>query len=222
MGASFTHRIHPRTPLVVNGRFPASIVTARPAALAWLRLRALGCAVAVLAGSAAFPAAQSIPQAPVSTPEYQLKAVFLFNFAQFVSWPEGTFADSAAPLVIGVLGADPFGSYLDETVRGEVVGGHPLEVRRFGSLEGIRECHILFVSRDEAGDLPAVLRALEGSSVLTVGDAEEFAGSGGMIRFVTDRNRIRLQINLEAARATGLTLSSKLLRPAEIVRQGRD
>ena len=189
-------------------------------ARAWLR--ALGCAAAVLIGSAVPPAAQSAPQAPAATPEYQLKAVFLFNFAQFVSWPAEAFADSAAPLVIGVLGTDPFGAYLDETVRGEAVEGHPLVVRRFGDLAGIGDCHILFVARDEVTDLPALLRAIEGRSVLTVSDVEGFAGSGGMIRFVNDRNRIRLRINLEAARAAHLTLSSKLLRPAEIVRQGQD
>jgi hypothetical protein len=185
-------------------------------------LRALGCAGAILIGSAALPAAQNTPQAPAATPEYQLKAVFLFNFAQFVSWPPEAFADSAAPLVIGVLGTDPFGAYLDETVRGEVVEGHPLVVRRFGDFAGIGDCHILFVSRDEVTDLPALLRAIEGRSVLTVSDAEGFAASGGMIRFVNDRNRIRLRINLEAARAAHLTLSSKLLRPAKIVRQGQD
>jgi YfiR/HmsC-like len=189
---------------------------------AWGWLRALGCAAAVLTGSAALPAAQNTPQAPTATPEYQLKAVFLFNFAQFVSWPAEAFADSAAPLVIGVLGTDPFGAYLDETVRGEVVEGHPLVVRRFSDLAGIGDCHILFVSQDEVTDLPALLRAIEGRSVLTVSDVEGFAASGGMIRFVNDRNRIRLRINLEAARAAHLTLSSKLLRPAEIVRQGQD
>ena len=185
-------------------------------------LRALGCAAAVLTGSAALRAAQSTPQAPAATPEYQLKAVFLFNFAQFVSWPAEAFADSAAPLVIGVLGTDPFGAYLDETVRGEVVAGHPLVVRRFGDLAGIGDCHILFVARDDVTDLPAVLRAIEGRSILTVSDLEGFAGSGGMIHFVNDRNRIRLRIDLQAARGAHLTLSSKLLRPAEIVRQGQD
>jgi hypothetical protein len=169
------------------------------------------------AGSAA-PAA-----APAqASPEYQLKAVFLFNFAQFVEWPAGAFPGPDAPLVIGILGDDPFGPYLDETIRGESVNNRPLSIRRYRTVQEIDTCQILFVSRREQGHLQGILDSLKGRSILTVSDAEGFASRGGMIRFVTDRNRIRLRINLEAARAANLTLSSKLLRPAQIVRRGED
>lgn len=181
----------------------------------WLQL-----AVWLAAGAATMPA-DTVAQSPAS-PEYQLKAVFLFNFAQFVEWPASAFPDSAAPLVIGVLGADPFGSYLDETVRGETVDEHPLVVRRFRSVDEITTCHILFVSRQEESRLTGILDSLKGRSVLTVSDADRFASRGGMIRFVTDHNRIRLRINLDAAKAAHLTLSSKLLRPAQIVSDGKD
>jgi hypothetical protein len=67
-----------------------------------------------------------------------------------------------------------------------------------------------------------VLDSLKGRPILTVGDTDRFAGRGGMIRFVTDRNRIRLRINLEAATAANLKISSKLLRPAEIVATGKE
>ena len=155
------------------------------------------------------------------TPEYQLKAVFLFNFAQFIEWPASAFPEPDMPLNICVLGKDPFGAYLDETVRGESVSGHPLAVRRYREPEGIAGCHILFVSRDQ-GNVRQVLDSLKGRSVLTVSDEDRFATNGGMIRFVTERNRIRLRINLEAARAANLTISSKLLRPAQIVASGKD
>jgi len=157
-----------------------------------------------------------------SSPEYQLKAVFLFNFAQFVEWPASAFPEPDTPLGICILGEDPFGGYLDETVRGETVGNHPLAVQRYRTVDEIRDCHILFVSRREQGHLSEILDSLKGHSVLTVSDAERFASRGGMIRFVTDHNRIRLRINLEAARAANLTLSSKLLRPAQIVPLGKD
>lgn len=163
------------------------------------------------------PWAQSAPPK-----EYQLKAVFLFNFAQFVEWPPQAFPEPDTPLVIGVLGNDPFGSYLDETVRGETVDRHPLAVRRFRRVDEITACHILFITRPADSHLPDVLAALKGRTILTVGDAERFAGQGGMIRFVTDRNRIRLRINVDAAEAAGLKISSKLLRPAEIVSTGRE
>jgi hypothetical protein len=172
---------------------------------------------AFAAASAPAPVPAQTSAAPVAVPEYQIKAVFLFNFAQFVEWPATAFPDSGGPLVIGVLGEDPFGPYLDETVRGETVHGRPIEVRRFQRLSEITDCHILFVSQGELDRLDEVLVALKDRSVLTVSDAENFAARGGMVRFLTDRNRIRLQINLEAARAAGLTLSSKLLRPARIV-----
>ena len=161
--------------------------------------------------------AQSSPN-----PEYQLKAVFLFNFAQFVEWPPSAFPNSQTPLVIGILGEDPFGPYLDETVRGEAVQAHPLAVQRSRRVEEIRNCHILFVGRQEQERLGEILDTLKGRPALTVSDADGFARRGGMIRFVTDRNRIRLRINLEAARDAQLTLSSKLLRPAQIVRTGED
>jgi uncharacterized protein DUF4154 len=157
-----------------------------------------------------------------ASPEYQLKAVFLFNFAQFVEWPASAFPGPDAPLVIGILGDDPFGPYLDETIRGESVNNRPLSIRRYRTVQEIDTCHILFVSRREQGHLQGILDSLKGRSILTVSDFEGFASRGGMIRFVTDRNRIRLRINLDAARAANLTLSSKLLRPAQIVRRGED
>jgi hypothetical protein len=125
-------------------------------------------------------------------------------------------------LTICIIGEDPFGSFLDETVRGESVGSRALAVRRYGRVEELKSCHIVFVSRMEHGRLDEVLASLKGRSVLTVGEVEGFASRGGMIRFVTDRNRIRFRINLEAAKAANLTLSSKLLRPAQIVPTGKD
>lgn len=176
------------------------------------------CAVAVLCSTSGRIAAAQAPP----TPEYQLKAVFLYNFAQFVEWPSTAFVDAASPLVIGILGDDPFGAYLDGTVRGEQVNGHPLAVRRFQRVEDIRDCHILFVGEKNGKHLEAILDSLKGRSVLTVSDGERFASHGGMIGFVNDQRRIRLRINLAAARAADLTISSKLLRPAQIVSGGED
>lgn len=164
-------------------------------------------------------ASLAVPAAPT---EYQVKAVFLFNFSQFVQWPATAFSAADAPLVIGVLGQDPFGAQLDDVVRGESAGGHPLLVRRFTELKNIQDCHILFITREEQRRLPDILTALKGSNVLTVGDADGFAVNGGMIRLKNERNRIRLNINLKAAEAAGLTISSKLLRPADIVENVAD
>jgi hypothetical protein len=154
-------------------------------------------------------------QAAIS-PESQVEAVFLYNFARFVSWPPRAFPDPQAPLVIGVLGEDPFGAYLDETVRGEKVNGRPLVVQRYRRVGEIKACHVLFISKSEGDRLEQILAALRGRSILTVSDADGFTGRGGMIRFLTEKNKVRMQVNLDVVKSANLNVSSKLLRVAEI------
>ena len=152
--------------------------------------------------------------------EYQIKAVFLFNFTQFVTWPAGAFAKPDAPLVIGIVGDDPFGAALDAAVEGGTSGTHPLRVRRFKGGEPMTDCQVLFISRSKSSALTRILESVRGQPVLTVGDMDDFANRGGMVRLLTVNNKIRLRINLGAARTAGLEISSKLLRPAEIVNDG--
>jgi hypothetical protein len=154
-------------------------------------------------------------QAPVKR-EYQVKAAFLFNFCQFVEWPADAFTSADAPFVIGVYGDNPFGHYLEETVAGEDVNGHPVAVRYFNSVDKLGDCQILFVSAPGKRESEEVLSSLKGKSVLTIGDAPYFLAQNGMIRFVTRNNSIKFQINLDEAKHAGLVLSSKLLRLAEI------
>ncbi|HTX52282.1 MAG TPA: YfiR family protein [Candidatus Baltobacteraceae bacterium] len=164
----------------------------------------------------------AVAAVPAPSAEYQLKAVFLFNFAQFVEWPAQAYRDAKAPLVIGVLGEDPFGPYLDQLVRGEKVGDRPLVVRRFQRADDIKECHILFISRSEAASLGQIIGRLQGRSLLTVSDLDTFTRQGGIVRFVTENGKIRLRINVEAAKGCDLTISSKILRPATIVTADKD
>jgi YfiR/HmsC-like len=149
--------------------------------------------------------------------ENQVQAVFLYNFSHFVEWPPQAFAGPSDPFVIGILGTDPFGARLDEAIRNEQVNGHPLMVRRFHSVAEVENCQILFVDRSESAHLGQILAALDHRSTLTVSQADGAAQRGVMIQFATENSRIRLRINVESARASGLTISSKLLRPAEIV-----
>jgi hypothetical protein len=174
-----------------------------------LRRLALLCVVGTFATGAA----------PVS--EYQVKAVFLFNFAQFVEWPAKAFAQTNAPFVIGVVGKDPLGANLDDVVRGESINEHPFVVQRFASASDVQDCQILFIPAAETTHLPEILDKIKGRSVLTVSDAEDIAQRGVVIGFFTQDRQIRLRINVEAARMASLTISSKLLRPAEIVGTGR-
>jgi hypothetical protein len=189
------------------------------------RRLALGCWAACLIGMVSLGGAAPENTAPARarpSAEYQLKAVFLFNFAQFVEWPARAFPDAGAPLVIGILGEDPFGAYLDELVNGEKVGNRPLAVRRYKRVEDVTDCHILFISGSEAGVIDRIVTTLKGRSLLTVSDVELFTRRGGMVRFVTEDRKIRLRINLEAAAASELTISSKILRASTIVTAGKD
>jgi hypothetical protein len=154
---------------------------------------------------------------PRTAGEYDLKAAFLFNFAHFVEWPPEAYATAHTPITIGILGDDPFGSSLDQMVAHETVNNRKLIVRRYRSLEELGSCHILFISPSQADRMSEVLDRLERRSVLTVGDGGDFASRAGMIGFEVVNRRLHLRINLAAVSAAKLTISSKLLRQADIV-----
>jgi hypothetical protein len=176
----------------------------------------------LLLAGACFMATQALSIADAPT-ENQVQAVFLFNFSRFVEWPPQTFTAPDVPFVIGILGSDPFGGRLDEAVRGEQIDQHPLLIRRYRNVSEIGDCQILYIDRSAGPDLPRILAALDHRSTLTVSDVDGSSQRGVMIQFTTENSRIRLRINVESARASGLTISSKLLRPAEIVAtDGRD
>ncbi len=142
--------------------------------------------------------------------EYQTKATYLFSFAKFVDWPSRKFTEPDSPLVIGIVGEDPFGGLLDEIVQDKRVNDRTVIVRHIGSMEELRKCHILFVCRSEVSRLGPILGEVHGDNVLTVGDNDKFISRGGMINFVMDGNTVRFQINDAAARHAGLRISSKL------------
>ena len=151
------------------------------------------------------------------TQEYDLKAVFLFNFAQFVDWPAEAFANANTPITIGILGQDPFGKSLDEVVANESAHDRRLVVRRFQTPEQVDSCQILFIGASEAGRLDHIFATLAHRSVLTVGESRDFTAHSGIIAFEVAQHRLRLRINVAAATAADLTISSQLLRQAEIV-----
>jgi hypothetical protein len=144
-------------------------------------------------------------------PEYQVKAAYLFNFLKFVEWPEEAFADSLAPIVIGIVGDDPFGSALPQVIIGKTVQGRDLVIRKYHVGEDLRGAHILFISVSERKRIPLILSSLRGSSVLTVADTEGFLDAGGMIQFLSESDHVRFAINGGAATQAKLKLSSKLL-----------
>ena len=144
--------------------------------------------------------------------EYEVKAPLLLNFMQFVEWPAGASTNAQAPLLIGVLGEDPFGSILEETIKGETIRGRLLAIKRARQIADLTDCHLIFVCRSEETHLREILAALRDCSALTVSDIAPFCRHGGMIGLINEGGRIRFQINQEAAEQSQLKISSKLLR----------
>lgn len=153
-----------------------------------------------------------------TTREYQIKAAFVFNFTQFVEWPAQSFSTPQSPAVIGIIGKDPFGNYLEETIAGETINKHPLVIQHFNTVEEVTNCHILFVNINDKAKLQSIIEKLKGKSILTISDNNSFTKLGGMIRLYTRDDKINIQVNLEETKAGNLTISSKLLKLAEIVK----
>jgi hypothetical protein len=149
--------------------------------------------------------------------EAQIKAVFLFNFAKYVEWPAAAFPNATAPIAIGVLGRDPFGDYLQH-VEGKMLQGHPFVIKHLAPDSDVSGCQILFISHSEASRMREILEKTSALPILTVGEDEPFAQNGGIIRFVLKNGNVRLAIDLNAAQKAGLTISSKLLAVADVVK----
>lgn len=172
-------------------------------------LRGLALAAACLLGLAAAPAgAQHNP--------YAVKAACLYNFIKFVDWPDRAFPEGSSTLTIGVLGDNPFGNALN-TLNGKQVKGKTLVVRQVTSVKEAQVCQMVFVSTSERSHLPQILEALQGSSVLTVGEMVGFARGGGIICFTEQGNNLAFEINQGAAARSRLTISSQLLKLAKNV-----
>jgi hypothetical protein len=178
-------------------------------------------ASAILTSSLGLSAAWAEPREaearrPVAQ-EYQVKAVFLFRFIQFIEWPKDAPQTHDASICIGVLGDDPFGSALDEVVRNEVVQTRKLAVRRSLQPEDLKKCALVFVSPSEQGRMSSVIAALGSAPVVTVSEVPGFARLGGVFNFFLEGKKVRFEINPAAAKRHGLRVSSELLKLGRIV-----
>ena len=149
--------------------------------------------------------------------EYEIKAAFLINFIQFVVWPTNAFTNEEAPFCVGVIGEDPFGSALDQTVQGETVNHHKIVVKRWQRVEDCKDCQLVFVSKSENKRVPEILAKIDSHPVATVSEVAGFAKQGGMINFYREQNKVRFEINPASAEKSGLKISSQLLRLGKIV-----
>jgi YfiR/HmsC-like len=154
---------------------------------------------------------------PAKFSEYQIKGAFLVKFAMFVDWPGKSFANARSPIVIGILGDDPFGPNYEAALSREIADGHPFVVKRFKEPSDVNDCHILFVSSSENQRLPEVFGMLQKRPILTVGDQERFAHRGGMVNFIKEGGKLRFEVNVAAADVAGLKVNSRLLQLAKPV-----
>ena len=153
--------------------------------------------------------------------EYKIKAIYLYNFAKFTEWP----MDNNAPVVIGVIGENPFTEALNPAEMGKIKNRDVAirlfksfeEIKERGNKESLRQCHLLFVSSSEEKDRDKILKAIEGSSVLSVAEMDGFLEAGGIIRFVVKDQKVAFELNLIALEKAGLTISSKIIRIANRV-----
>jgi hypothetical protein len=156
------------------------------------------------------------PQAGPSV-EYQVKAAFLLNFARFIEWPPDAFQNEKTPITLCVFRYDPFGSALDEVIRGKAVNNRDLLARRVNDLQDVKACQLVFVSDREDAHLSEISNHLRGTSALVVGEAAGFAERGGTVQFFLENNKLRFAVNVDAVARARLQVSSRLLALAKIV-----
>ena len=163
--------------------------------------------------------ATGLPAQQLRPSEYQVKAVYLYNFGRFVDWTAALPATKADSFAICVIGQDPFGRILDSTLAGELIDQRKVIARRISRPQDAVSCQVLFISLSEDGRLKDILLPLDKLRVLTVSDISRFSDRGGMIQFVLEKDKIRFQINLTNTERAGLSLSSELLKVAIAVKR---
>jgi hypothetical protein len=184
----------------------------------------LGILIAIVALTFSWTSATSAQAGDGSeSSEYLIKAGFLYNFAKFVEWPAAASSRGDSPIVIGILGTDPFGNVLDHIVEDKKIGPRGFVVKRYKWDEDHKDwkdCKILFVSASEKAHVDEIVQSVKGLPILTVGETPGFAERGGVIRFIIlEDNRVRFEVNVEAAHQANLNISSQLLTLAKIIQQ---
>jgi hypothetical protein len=165
----------------------------------------------LLAGAVAIVRAQS------NDDEYRVKAAFLFHFAQLVDWPADKLTGADNSLYLCTFGEDPFHGVLESTVEGKVIANRVIRIRHLMRPEDMQGCRILFLGKAQSKSIPMLLADLRDAPVLTVGETPGFLAAGGMICFLLQENKVRFDINLEAAQSAGLKIGSRLLVLAQNV-----
>jgi len=181
--------------------------------------------VAVLLSLSVAVGTNAQSSASAASSEYLIKAGFIYNFAQLVQWPSAAFSQPDSPIVIGILGTDPFGTSIDRVVENKKLEGHTLIVKRLRwgkDLKELTECNILFISSSEKEHIADIVNMVKWLPILTIGETPGFAARGGIINLTLEDNKVRFEVNIGAAKQANLNISSRLLALAKIIPQGAD
>jgi hypothetical protein len=160
----------------------------------------------------------AVPPSVSEMEEYRVKALFLYNFTQFIEWPGEAFKDSNDPLTICVLGSNPFDKELEHALAGKKIDSHPLTSRIISEPNQATGCHMVFVTGAATKRARPLFTDRKQPGILTVGETPGFASAGGVVNFLVKDGRVRLEINITAAERERLRISAKLLKLAEIVK----
>lgn len=172
------------------------------------RLFSLACVL--IAASLCAAAGDGASASGPAPGEYEIKAAFLFNFAKFVEWPPAALGENE-PIRIGILGKDPFGPDLEKTIQGKKIGDHPVELERYADRLPQKLPHVLFICASEKKNQARILAQTNGTSTLTVSEADGFCEAGGIINFKRAERKVRFEINPKAGERQKFKLSSKLM-----------
>lgn len=153
-------------------------------------------------------------------PEYAVKAAFIYHFGKFVEWPDEWSTERPDSFRVAVIGSNPFGAVIYQQLAGKVLGGRAVVVREIGAGEDLSGFHVAFVAAVHTDSLKSILDRMRSAATLTVGDTEDFIEAGGMVRFfISEDRRVRFEVNLRAVEDAGLSMSSRLLNVAQVVRE---
>ena len=176
------------------------------------------CLSAGLASSEPAGSLGTSAPAPAQSTEYKVKAAFLYNFAKLTTWPKGSFGSENDPIVVTVVGDDPFGKILEAVLGGKKVGKRPLKLERVSDPAKLGKAHIVYMGKLGQRDRAALLKTLRKRNVLTIGERSDFTKTGGVCRFYSEKGKLRFEVNVDAVGRAQLDLSSQLLKLARIVR----
>ena len=149
--------------------------------------------------------------------EYEIKAAYLYNFINYIDWPADTLPAAGGTLTIGIIGESQFNAAFD-ALNGKQSKGRTLAVKQVASVKDLESCQIVFICASEKNRVTEILGQLKNSHVLTVSESDGFAAQGGIINFISEHNKVRFEINPDAAKRLGLTISSELLKLAKLVK----